>query len=514
MFETAELGLKVSKEEYKAQVPELRTRLLEMQYDLRTANFPVLILVSGVDGAGKGDTVNLLHEWMDPRYLITHGFGELSEEERERPPFWRFWRALPPKGRIGIFFGSWYTEPIVSRVHGTIRDARLGEMIRRIQLLETELVADGMLLIKLWFHLSKAAQAKRLKRLAADKEQRWRVTAQDWRNFELYDTFRAVSERVLRETSTGDAPWIVIEGRNDEYRNLTVGRTLHELISKRLAAASETAAPPAAASRPAPAKKAPKAASGAAAVETAASPPAKAAPRTILDTLDLSLSLTKEEYARQLEECQGRLNLLQRQAREQRLTTVLVFEGVDAAGKGGAIRRVTAALDARDFTIVPIAAPTDEERAHHYLWRFWRHLPRAGRVIIFDRSWYGRVLVERVEGFAKEAEWRRAYAEINGFEAQLVDSGIAIAKFWLHIDPEEQLRRFRERENTPFKQYKITEEDWRNRERWDAYVEAVNEMVERTSTEYAPWTLVEANDKSWARIKVLSTICQAMKKRL
>jgi polyphosphate kinase 2 (PPK2 family) len=206
--------------------------------------------------------------------------------------------------------------------------------------------------------------------------------------------------------------------------------------------------------------------------------------------------------------------MLQRRAGKRGVSTILVFEGWDAAGKGGAIRRVTGSLDARDYQVIPIAAPNDEERAHHYLWRFWRHLSRAGRLTIFDRSWYGRVLVERVEGFATEAEYMRGYGEIDHFEEQLVTDGILLLKFWIHISKAEQLKRFRDRSRTSYKQWKITDEDWRNRKRWDDYTVAVNDMVARTSTKIAPWTLVEGNDKNFARIKVLRTLADRLDDRL
>jgi polyphosphate kinase 2 (PPK2 family) len=234
----------------------------------------------------------------------------------------------------------------------------------------------------------------------------------------------------------------------------------------------------------------------------------------VLSTLDGSLRLEKLEYRKLLATYQGQLNLLQRRAREQKVSTILVFEGWDAAGKGGAIRRINAVLDSRAVEVISIAAPSDEERAHPYLWRFWHRLPRAGRITIFDRSWYGRVLVERVEGLATEKQWRRAYAEINRFEQQLVDHGTVLLKFWMHISKQEQLRRFREREQTPWKRWKLTDDDWRNRERRDDYEIAVHDAVERTSTRHAPWILVEGNDKLYARIKVLRSICEALEKRL
>lgn len=491
MFETAELGRSVGKEKYAKRVPELRMELLRVQNELKAAPFAVLIVIGGVDGAGKGETVNLLHEWMDPRYLETHAFAEPSEEERERPEFWRFWRALPPTGRIGILFGSWYTDPIVHRARGKSTNADLDAALRRINTFERALVDDGTLLIKFWFHLSARAQKKRLKALEKDPLTSWRVTRTDWKNFANYRKFRRISERALRETSTGSSPWVVIEGADHRYRGLTVGEHLLNVIGRRLTGVHERR-------------------SHAAPRSTTKSPD----PRTILDTLDMTQVVDPKRYAKELEESQGRLNELSRRAKKQGVSTIIVSEGWDAAGKGGLIRRITAALDARDYRVIPIAAPTDEEKAHHYLWRFWRYLPRAGRFTIYDRSWYGRVLVERVEGFAQEAEWMRAYAEINDFEEQLAEHGIALVKWWVHISKAEQLKRFKAREETPYKKFKITDEDYRNRQKWDAYVMAANEMVERTSTEFAPWTLIEGDDKHFARLKGIKTVVKALEKAL
>lgn len=492
MFETAELGQRIGKREYQEALPELRTNLLRVQSDLRLGrDFAVVILIAGVDGAGKGETVNVLHTWMDPRYLETHALGPPTTEELERPRMWRFWRELPPKGRIGIFFGSWITQPIVRRVYGETDDADLGASIAEIQDFERLLTDSGVLLLKFWFHLSKKAQRKRLKALRHDPEQSWRVTDTDLKHFKLYDEFAAVSERLIRETSTAAAPWILVEGVDSRYRELTVGRQILHAIGERLDKPSE--APPA--------HRAPALAPGTGEV-------------TILDALDLEQRLDADAYHHRLGAAQARLNELGRRAWDEGASAILLFEGWDAAGKGGAIRRVTEALDARFYGIVPVAAPSDEELAHPYLWRFWRQLPRAGRLRIFDRSWYGRVLVERVEGFATPDEWRRAYREINDFESLLCDHGYGLAKIWLHIDKAEQARRFAEREKTPYKRYKITEEDYRNRERWDLYEDAVNEMVERTSTSHAPWTLVEANDKRFARVKVVETACKALDEAL
>ncbi|MFA5824457.1 MAG: polyphosphate:AMP phosphotransferase [Gallionellaceae bacterium] len=495
MFESAELGHKIDKVTYDAEVPKLREALLDAQFDLaEKAKFPVIILVGGVDGAGRGETVNLLNEWMDPRYVQTHGMGDPSDEEMERPMMWRFWRALPPKGKIGVFLGSWYTWPILNRVMGITKTAELDQSLERAKRLEKMLTDEGALIIKFWLHLSKEKQETRLKLLEKNPKTRWRVTKRDWEHYKLYDKFLTIHESVIRHTSTAEAPWIIVEGADARYRSLTIGKVILEGLRKRLAEDDK--------------KKV--------SIVRAAPLLPSIDKLHILKALDLTQKLEKKKFAEELEKYQGKLALLTRDPRFKNITVVAVFEGNDAAGKGGSIRRITSAVDARQYQVVPIAAPTEEERAQPYLWRFWRHVPRKGRVTIFDRSWYGRVLVERVEKFCSEADWMRAYHEINDFESQLERSRVIVVKFWLTISKDEQLRRFEERKKTGFKRFKITDEDWRNRDKWEDYEQAICDMVDRTSTRLAPWTLVEANDKNFARIKVLKILCQriesAMKK--
>lgn len=491
MFESAELGHKIERERFRQELPELREALLNVQLDLAAADFPVIIVIAGVDGAGKGETVNVLNEWMDPRHIMTNAQGRPTEEELERPAMWRYWRQLPPKGKIGIFFGSWYTAPIVDRVIGVSKNAELDQAMERIIRFEKMLTDEGALILKFWFHLSREEQRKRLKSLEKDPATSWRVTPRDWENFKLYDKFRKVSEHALRQTSTGEASWMIVEGTDARYRSLTVGRAVLQAIAKRLEVTKSATA-------------------------LASVPPMLPSIDNVLliRTLDLTKKLTKKEYESELEEWQRKLALLTRHANFAGLSVVAVFEGNDAAGKGGSIRRITSALDARQYRVVPIAAPTEDERAQPYLWRFWRHLPRRGRFAVFDRSWYGRVLVERMEGYCAPQDWMRAYSEINDFEEQLVRNRTVIVKFWLAISKEEQLSRFEERAATGFKRFKITDEDWRNREKWEDYEVAVCDMIDRTSTEIAPWTLVEANDKYYARIKVLKTLCRAIEKSL
>ena len=491
MFEAAELGRTLDKAEYKEMVPDLRAGLLSLQQDLCDCDFPVILLISGADGAGKSETVNLLHQWMDPRGIETAAFDEPTDEERERPAFWRYWRAMSPKGRVGVLFGSWYSHPIAQRVDGRIDDAGLAVMLKRINTFEKMLVDDGVLLIKLWFHLGKGMQAERIKKLRRNPKTKWRIGERDLAALKSYDTFRAVAEQTLRLTSTGEAPWMIIEGYDERHRNATTANHVLEVVRKRMALD-------------------PKTLRGA----TAAWKTPRQGDKTILDFVELDKQLEKKDYRKELAKLQGRLSVLSRAARERKVSTIVVLEGWDAAGKGGIIRRVTRAIDARSYRVITVAAPSDEERAHHYLWRFWRHIPRAGRFTIYDRSWYGRVLVERVEGFAAEDEWIRAYREINEFEEELTDHGIVLVKFWVHIDRDEQLARFKAREETSFKQHKLTEEDWRNREKWDDYAHAVNDMVERTSTEFAPWNLIEGNDKRWARVRALQILCERLERAL
>jgi AMP-polyphosphate phosphotransferase len=499
MFETAEVGRKVSKDEFKERSIALREDLLRAQDDLREAGFPVLVVFAGVDGAGKGETVNTLNEWMDPRWIKTCAFDDPSDEERERPIPWRFWRRFPPKGQIGLYLRAWYSRPIMRRVEGG-SEQDFDVMLDTIAASEKAIADDGAVIIKFWMHLGKKQQKKRLKDLESDPLQSWRVTKQDWANYERYQKFIDAAETTISKTSQPEAPWHIIEGEDAAYRSLRVGELLLAAIVRRLEEKKRTAALEESREADQRISEEPV--------------PSREQFVTILTTLDMKQELSKSDYKKELAEWQGRLNLLDRKMRAKGIASVLAFEGWDAAGKGGIIRRITGALDARWIGVYPIAAPTEEEKEHHYLWRFWRQVPRAGHMAIFDRSWYGRVLVERVEGFAREERWRAAYSEINAFEQQLVDGGVVVAKFWVHITPDEQERRFKERQETPYKRWKLTAEDWRNRERWDDYQLAVHEMVERTSTHTAPWTLVEGNNKRFARIKVLKTVCERLENAL
>jgi len=494
MFEAAETQREFDKATYEEALPALRERLLKAQYSmLQEARFPVVLVVAGVPCAGRGETVRALSAWMDPRHLQVHAMGSPSDEELERPPMWRFWRRLPPKGKLGVFFGSWYTQPIVSHALKKTGERRLVESLDEIRSFEQMLTDEGALLLKFWFHLTKKEQRRRLDKLWQDERTRYRVTREDRRRAAHYDEFRETSGRVLSETHAPHAPWLVLDGFDDRYRNLTAGRELADAIEGRLAL--------------------PKPSNAAASPSASEQPPTRRS-EPLLKNLDLTRTLPPDEYKEQLAKYQARLAQLTRKRRFAKLSGVFVFEGMDAAGKGSAIRRVTQALDARIYDVHAIAAPSEEERAQPYLWRFWRHAPRDGKIAIFDRSWYGRVLVERVEGFASGSEWRRAFDEINEFERQLQTAGNVVVKFWMQISKDKQLERFNQREETPFKRFKITPEDWRNRDKWDDYQHAASDMIERTSTASAPWTLVEAEDKAFARIKVLRSLCEAIETAL
>jgi polyphosphate:AMP phosphotransferase len=489
VFESAEVGNRIGKSDFEAQVPDLRVGLINAQFDLRDAGFPVIVLLLGDDRLSCDAVLDGLAEWTDTRYIDTNYFGPPTEEEAQRPRFWRYWRALPRRGRIGVFIGAWASRAIADLVLDEIPQLQYERRVDQVRAFESALAHDGALILKFWLHLSKDEFARRLKKVKKSDEA-WQLDQRDWDILEHYDRVLEVGANYIRRTSTDHAPWYIVESTDDRYRDLTVVRTILESLTARL-------------NRPAPA-----------AAEAAPAPAGAPGSRGALDGVDLSAVLPRDKYKKKLEAHQNRLGRLARTAREKGLSSVLVFEGWDAAGKGGVIRRLTRPMSARDFRVVPVAAPTDEERRYHYLWRFWRYLPRAGQMLIFDRSWYGRVLVERIEGFASVAQWSRAYEEINDFEEQITDHGWPVMKFWLHIDADEQLRRFEAREHTAYKKHKITEEDYRNRERWDDYTAAVNEMVERTSTEIAPWHLVPANDKRHARVEVIKAVGKRLERAL
>jgi polyphosphate:AMP phosphotransferase len=484
----------ITKKDYEARVPRLREQLVQLQVELKAAPFPVLLVVAGVAGAGRGELINTLNGWLDPRGVETVAFHTPTDEERERPFMWRFWRSLSPRGRMAIFAGSWYTETLREEIHGAKNLTQLDHELRRIRQLEQLLAADGALILKVWLHLSKTAQHKRLRELADDDRTAWRVTPDDWRQHRLYDRLGRTARHILDATHRPATPWFVVGADDQRSRDFTVGQLL-------LARFHEHAR------RMAKLKSAKR-------QKSVTATPLRASGLHRLLALPLEQELSAAEYEERRDKWLGRLNHAVRTASAQRRSIIFVFEGWDAAGKGGAIRRLSSAIDARDYRVIPIAKPNDEEKAHHYLWRFWRHVPRAGMVTIYDRSWYGRVLVERLEGFCRKDEWQRAFTEINDFEEQLTERGTILVKFWMHISKDEQLRRFREREDTAYKRHKIVPEDWRNRRKWRAYEVAVGDMLALTDNTFAPWQLIPANNKRHARLQILKTACKQIETAL
>ncbi|MEM7120592.1 MAG: polyphosphate:AMP phosphotransferase [Pseudomonadota bacterium] len=512
MFDTAELGRAIPRKEFRKIETVLRQELLQLQNELhKGGDFQVILIFAGVDGGGKGETVSLLNEWMDPRWLITRAYDEATDGERERPEFWRYWRDLPPRGRIGMFLSAWYSRPVVEHAQGTMDEATFLKQLSRVVRFERALARDGAMIQKFWMHLSHSAQEERLKSLERDPLTKARVTERDWDNWKIYDRFISTAEQVITRSNRGIAPWTVVEGVDPNYRAVTVATILRDELDKKLQEHRARLNQADALAKANKKDKKDKQSKRAAAAKRSNDAAFNAATSiTVLSRLDMAKQADKEGYDDQLIEQQARLHRLHLKAKAKKVSSLLVFEGPDAAGKGGAIRRINEGLDARNLQVHGIAAPTDEEKAQHYLWRFWRHLPRAGRVTVFDRSWYGRVLVERINGFATEDEWRRSYAEINDFEEQLIEHGIVLIKYWIHISKDEQLARFKAREKTPHKRWKLTDEDWRNRSQWEAYEQAVNDMVQYTSTSLAPWTLVEGNDKRYSRLKVVQTFADRL----
>lgn len=492
MAKSAAKRKKVSKKEYDAQVPLLREQLVRLQVALKSAPFPVLLVIAGVEASGKGEVINTLNGWLDPRGVETFAFHPPTDEERDRPFMWRYWRCLPPRGRIGIYAGSWYTEALREAATPGAEPTAFRHALTRIEHFERLLVTDGALVVKCWLHLDKTDQRDRLRRLQENPRTAWKVDPADWRSHRNYERLDRLGRTLRQATNRTGARWTIIDASDERARDLAVTEALLAAFRARQAAL---------AAAPKPGRR-------------KAVTPLRPTGLRQLEQLPLDQKLSTADYEEKRDKWLGRLNRLVRAAAEHRRSIVFVFEGWDAAGKGGAIRRLTSAIDARDCRVIPVAKPTDEEKAHHYLWRFWRHVPRAGMVTIYDRSWYGRVLVERLEGFAREDEWRRAYGELNDFEAQLTDDGVIVVKFWLHISKAEQLRRFRHREDTEYKRHKINAEDWRNRRKWRQYEIAVGDMLVLTDRPHAPWHLVPAENKRFARLQVLKQSCRLIEAAL
>jgi polyphosphate:AMP phosphotransferase len=499
MLERLDLSRKLTKAEFKAAREGLELELAALQRLAKERGLPVIILFEGWGASGKGTMINNLIMPLDPRGFTVHSTLRPTEEEALRPFLWRFWTQTPARGRIAIFDRSWYRQVVRERIEGDVKGKALAQAFQDIAAFERQLASDGAVIVKFLLHISRGEQRKRFQKLRDNPATSWRVTKQDLRDQRQYDQFLAAYEDMLAKSDADYAPWTVVEAHDERFATTKIFRTVIAALKTRLEA--PPAAPVAKPARRQAAKPAP-------------AEPATDLGSSILAGVDLSLAISEAEYDGRLDRLQDRLRELEHEIYRRRIPLVLVFEGWDAAGKGGCIRRLCRHLDPRGYGVVPIAAPNDVEKLHHYLWRFWLAMPKGGHIGIYDRSWYGRVLVERIEGFCSEAEWRRAYREINEMEQHMANAGTLVLKFWLHLDADEQLRRFQEREQDEHKQWKITEEDYRNRAKRDDYCRAVDEMLLRTDSPHAPWIVVEANCKRHARIKVLETVIATVEQRL
>lgn len=502
MLDQIDLTKKMEKDEYKARMEQMTPRLSRLQRECKELGIPVMIVFEGFGAAGKGVQISKLISALDPRGFSVYAIDGESKDEQLRPFLWRFWTKTPEKGRIAIFDRSWYRRVLVDRFDGVTTSRELGYAYEEINSFERQLTDGGYVIIKLFLAIDKKEQKKRFKKLMESKSSAWRVTDADLKRNKEYDAYKEMNDEMLQKTDTDFAPWHIIEATDKEFATVKIYSAVIAAMEQKIQEVKQ--------------KKEAKATAAKKKTIVAEKPDTEdSVLRTSsLNSVDLSLSYSKEEYKEKLDKLQNRIQELHGELYRKRIPVILGFEGWDAGGKGGAIKRLTEKMDPRGYQVNPTAAPNDIERAHHYLWRFWNNVPKKGHIAIFDRTWYGRVMVERIEGFCSKEEWSRAYKEINDMEANWVHSGAVVLKFWLQIDKDEQERRFRERMENPEKQWKITDEDWRNREKWDQYEQAVDDMLVHTSTTYAPWIIVEGNNKYYARIKVLESVIDAIEKRL
>ncbi|HTY90478.1 MAG TPA: polyphosphate:AMP phosphotransferase [Methanocella sp.] len=493
MFEKIDLDRSMSDKQFRRIMPPLAERMGELQRAAAGRGIPAIIVFEGMDGSEKGVQINQLIQPLDPRGFDVYAINDPNDAERARPFFWRFWVNTPARGRLAVFSRSWYHRTIVERRHGK-NDPQAARWANEINLFERALADDDYLILKLYLHISKKEQKRRYRILEKDPATSWRVTDKQWDGHKKFDKYLSAMESLMERTDMAHAPWIIVEANDRNFAAAKIITTVIEAYEKAVARArGENAASPA---------------------PPEATVEIMSLRSSVLDRVDLSQSMTSAEYDKKLPGCEDRMRKAQMKAYASGVPIVVVFEGWDAAGKGGDIKRLTANMDPRGYTVVPIRAPSPTELAHNYLWRFCTRFPAAGHFTIFDRSWYGRVLVERVEGLCRPDEWQRAYAEINEMEEHLVNSGTVLVKFWLHIDQNTQLKRFEDRERNPEKEWKLSVDDWRNRGKWNEYWAAADEMLYRTSTDYAPWTIIESNDKNFSRIKVLQSVAAAVEEKL
>lgn len=490
---TLNMDLTVEKDGFNDLIKLKREELGSLQRKLLEKNIPVIIVFDGWVTSLKGKVINSVLQGLDARgYKLHSGYSE-SLDANDKPFFWQYWRNIPAYGQIALFERSWYHKAIGKAHVNSTNCYEPSLYYSDINNFEEQLIDDGQVIVKFFLHVSKNKHEKRVPDLDLHFGDLDIFDEIDLTECKHYKKFTPVYEDMLRQTNTAIAPWYTIEADNSRYAQLKVFDTLIKVLNNALNG-----------NRP-----------------VSAINIAKQIPNheltlgdNILDSLDLNQSMDKDIYKNELKELQKELQQLQLTLLKYKIPMLILLEGSDAAGKGGAIKRIIEPLDPRGYYVIPISAPKGEERTHHYLWRFWKVMPAKGQIAIFDRTWYGRVLVERIEGFAKPQEWERAYGEINELESQLVHDNMILVKLWLQIDKEEQLKRFLDRQNDPERNWKITDEDWRNREKWDEYELAKRDMFAATNTTLAPWTIVEATCKYYARIKAIKTVINSIKRHL
>lgn len=477
-------------EELKQRLKAAEEKLSQQQMKLKEKRLPVLVLIEGWGAAGKGSAIGQIIKNIDPRFFKVFSMPSTpTEEERRRPFLYRFFEKIPEAGKFTFLDSGWMDQIMKERLDGKLDDKAYAQRVDSVKRFERGLTDNGYLVLKFFFHISKKEQESRIEALLSEKDTAWRVSEGDlWQN-RHYDKCLEAFDRYLDDTNTPSAPWYIVDSKSKKFAELQVMETLCMGIETALH--NESLAVPLL-QNAFPLIKMPK----------------------LRDVPLEGKTLDEEEYKKELKGLQQKLGQLHNRLYRKRVPVIIAYEGWDAAGKGGNIKRLTGALDPRGFEVHPIASPEPHEKARHYLWRFWTRLPKDGHIAIFDRTWYGRVMVERLEGFCSENDWQRAYYEMNEFEQELANWGAVILKFWVQIDKDTQLARFTERQNTPSKQWKITDEDWRNREKWDLYEQAVDEMLQKTSTTYAPWHILESVDKKYARIKALHIVIDALEKAL
>ena len=490
MLKELDLRANMPKDEYAPLAEALKPRLAWLQQEAIRENIPVIILFEGLSAAGKGAVTNSLILNFDARGFTVYNTRPPEPSELRLPWLARFVEKIPSRCRMAIFDRAWYSALSM----GLDSEKELKKRLREVNIFERQLADDGYLVLKYFLYIDKKEQKKRLEALAREKSTAWRVTENDFKNLKRHGEITDFYDSLICATDTPHAPWRTVAATDKRYVRAAVFSSIVENLEKALA------------------KKRKEISDGA--FTPRIDPRFRLLPHKTIGELDLKKSVGEEEYRERLKEYQDKLFKLQNKLYLKKIPVVVAYEGNDAAGKGGNIKRVAEALDARGYAVTPIAAPSPDELHRQYLWRFWRALPRTGHFAIFDRTWYGRVLVERVEGLTPAARVSQAYNEINEFESMLARWGAVIFKFWLAIDKDEQLRRFEDRQNTPEKRWKITEEDWRNRDKWEAYTQAADDMFRYTNTDFAPWVAVESNCKRYARLKTLETMIETLQNRL